>query len=443
MIAQVLGRLLVGGRQQSLRLAVDGELGLFRERPILLWVGVQRRRRNAVAGVAGHAKVHDHASRQAGGLLQVRRASGRDVILPEDELLGSLAAHKHLQACLQLEKPLGILLTVGDGPRDAQGVPTRHDGRLVHWVGARVAHGDQRVPTLMVGGELLLLLAHGVLPLQADDDPVEGLLEGPHWHARQVLRGGPHRCEVEDIEQVRSCHPGCALRQRHELDVLVKHQLRSVQLQDVHAPLEVGHWHDHLLVQPSGPGQRLVQRLREVGGADDYHPVVGLKPVQLDEQLVQTHPVRGLVHTIPLRANGINLVDEDDARRMLPGLLEEVSDAAGPHANKHLLELGARDLEEGHASLAGDGPREERLAGARWAGHQHALRQLRTQAREAVRILKVQDDFLQLVLHLINALHVVERGGDILHRHRLPGAAAELLRHAADHALGEDRDACY
>ena len=61
------------------------------------------------------------------------------------------------------------------------------------------------------------------------------------------------------------------------------------------------------------------------------------------------------------------------ARPMLAGGLEQVADPAGADADEHLHEVGAGDREERHAGLAGDGPGDERLAGARGADEQHAL----------------------------------------------------------------------
>jgi len=45
-----------------------------------------------------------------------------------------------------------------------------------------------------------------------------------------------------------------------------------------------------------------------------------------------------------------------------PHLLEEVADARGAHADKHLNELGPGDGEERHARLAGDRLGQQRLA---------------------------------------------------------------------------------
>ena len=47
----------------------------------------------------------------------------------------------------------------------------------------------------------------------------------------------------------------------------------------------------------------------------------------------------------------INLINKDQARGILLGLLEQVTDAGSSNSNKHLDELRSRDGKEGHSSL--------------------------------------------------------------------------------------------
>ena len=112
----------------------------------------------------------------------------------------------------------------------------------------------------------------------------------------------------------------------------------------------------------------------------------------------------------------IDLVDEDDAGRVLLALLEHVAHAAGAHAHEHLHEVRAGDREERHVRFARDGAGEQRLAGSRRPDQEHALRDLAAQALEFLRVLQEFDDFLKLGLGLVDA-------GDILEGH-----AALLLR---------------
>ena len=73
-----------------------------------------------------------------------------------------------------------------------------------------------------------------------------------------------------------------------------------------------------------------------------------------------------------LASDGIDLVDEDDARRVLLRLLKEVADTRGADTDKHLDEVRARNREERHTGLTGNGAREQRLTSARGAEEQDA-----------------------------------------------------------------------
>src|SRR5205823_12604361 len=110
---------------------------------------------------------------------------------------------------------------------------------------------------------------------------------------------------------------------------------------------------------------------------DHDHVRVGVEAVHLDQELVQrllALVVAAAEAGAALAADRVDLVDEDDAGAVLLGLVEEVADAAGADADEHLHELRARDAEERHPGLAGDGLAEKRLAGAGRADQQHTLR---------------------------------------------------------------------
>ena len=143
-----------------------------------------------------------------------------------------------------------------------------------------------------------------------------------------------------------------------------------VDLEDLLAPAQVGAVDDDAPVEAAGPQERRVEDVRAVGRGDEDDALVGVEAVHLDEQRVQ----RLLALVVPaaearaaVPPDGVDLVDEDDAGRVLLALLEEVAHARGADADEHLDEVGAGDREEGDVRLAGDGAREQRLAGARRA----------------------------------------------------------------------------
>ena len=113
-----------------------------------------------------------------------------------------------------------------------------------------------------------------------------------------------------------------------------------------------------------------------VGGGDHDDAAVRLEAVHLDEELVE----RLLALFVAERAaaaapaDGVELVDEDDAGGVAAGVPEEAADARRADAGVHLDEIRAAGEQERHARFARDRPRQQRLAGARRADEQDALR---------------------------------------------------------------------
>ena len=222
--------------------------------------------------------------------------------------------------------------------------------------------------------------------------------------------------------------------------------------QDLLAALQVGQSDDDLTVEPTGTHQRMVKDVRAVRRSDHDDPFVRTEAVHLDEQLVE----RLLALVMPaaqtgaaLAADGIDLVDEDDAWGVLLRLLEQVAHAGRAHADIHLDEVGAGHREERHACLTGHCPRKQRLARAGRADEQHALRHARAQRRELFRCLEELNDLLQLLFFFLRARHVIERGLAFIipgltylrlaEAHDLAGAVDAAERAAHHHAHQDDR----
>ena len=129
-----------------------------------------------------------------------------------------------------------------------------------------------------------------------------------------------------------------------------------VQCEDLGAPMDVGDIDDDLAVEAPGPQQRVVEDVGAVGRGHDHDARLALEPVHLDEHLVERllALVVALAHAgAALAAHGVELVDEDDRRRLLARLAEEVAHARGADADERLDELRAGEREEvGGASPA-------------------------------------------------------------------------------------------
>ena len=228
-----------------------------------------------------------------------------------------------------------------------------------------------------------------------------------------------------------------------EIDAVREAHLGDMNLEDFQPARAVRPVDQHLAVEAPRPQQGRIEHFRAIGGAKQDHAGARIEAVELGEQLVE----RLLLLVVAAERAGhaaspqrVELVNEDDAGCRLARLLEQVADARGADADEHLDELGARDREKGHARLAGDGARQQRLSGARRADQQYALGDTGAQPAERFRIAQEGDDLLQLVFRLVDAGYVLERhlgvgldidlGARLADRHQ--PAEPLALRHAAN-----------
>ncbi len=100
--------------------------------------------------------------------------------------------------------------------------------------------------------------------------------------------------------------------------------------QNAFAALDVGTIDHDAAVEAARPEQRRIEHVGTVGRRDEDDAFVGLEAIHFDEELVQ-----GLLALVvpasearaTMTADGVDLVDEDDAGRVLLALLEQVADA--------------------------------------------------------------------------------------------------------------------
>ena len=224
-----------------------------------------------------------------------------------------------------------------------------------------------------------------------------------------------------------------------------------MHLQDLLAADHVRIRHDHLTVEAAGTQQRRIEHVGTVGGGDQDDALIGLEAVHLDQQLVQrllALVIAAAEAGAAMTADRVDFVDEDDAGRILLGLLEHVAHAACADADEHLDEVRAGDREERHIGFAGDRARDQRLAGAGRADQQHAARNASAEPLEFGGVAQEFDDLLQILLGFVDARDVVERdaamrlgqqlGARLAEAHRLAGAALHLARQENPHADQRD-----
>ena len=104
----------------------------------------------------------------------------------------------------------------------------------------------------------------------------------------------------------------------------------------------------------------------------------------------------------------VNLIDEDDARRFILGLPEEVSHTRSTDANEHLDEVGTGHREERHVGLAGDCLGQQSLTRSRRPHEQSAFGNLTAQLGVVLGILEEVDNLGNLHFGLGQACNILE-----------------------------------
>src|SRR6266498_3977014 len=110
-----------------------------------------------------------------------------------------------------------------------------------------------------------------------------------------------------------------------------------------------------------------------------------------------------------MTSNGVNLVDEYDARSGFLALLEHVADARGADPDEHFNEIRATDRKEWHIGFPRDGARQKCLAGAGRADQENALGNAAAEFLKFFRIAQELDQLLDFILCLLDAGDIAKR----------------------------------
>src|SRR5699024_413378 len=161
-----------------------------------------------------------------------------------------------------------------------------------------------------------------------------------------------------------------------------------------------------LPVEPAGPQQRGIQDVRTVRRRDQNDPATRVEPVHLDQQLVQrllAFVVTAADTRAPLPTDGVELVDEDNARCVVLRLFEHVAHPRSTHTDEHLHEVGTGDRVEGYTGFTGNSACQQGFTGTRWTVEQHTLRDLRPKRLIPRRLLQEVLDLVQFLDSFVGA----------------------------------------
>ncbi|MNM25767.1 hypothetical protein D3C81_362210 [compost metagenome] len=211
-----------------------------------------------------------------------------------------------------------------------------------------------------------------------------------------------------------------------------------MHLQDLFTATHVRQTHHDLTVETAWTQQRRVKHVRTVGRSDDDNAFVAFKAVHLNQHLVQrlfTFIMTATQTGATLTTDGVDFIDEDDARCRFLRLLEHIAHTGSTHTDKHFHEVGAGNGEERHFCFTRDGFRQQGFTGPRRANHQHAFRDLAAQLLEAARLAQVFHQFAHFFFCFIATGNVGKSGFDLVFRQHTGLALAEGHRALAAAAL--------
>ena len=226
-----------------------------------------------------------------------------------------------------------------------------------------------------------------------------------------------------------------------------------MHLQDFLAALQVGQLHRYPAVKPAGTGQGGIQRLGPVGRRQNNNAVVCLKAVHLGQQLVQRLlplVIAAVLAAVALLADGVDLINKDDAGGFFLGLVKQVAHLGSAHADEHFHEFGAGNGKERDVGFAGDRLGQHGLAGSGRADQQDALGHGGTDLPVFAGIVQVVYDLLQVFLGLVFAGYIgkadavggrdVDLGARISRPEHHGVPAAHFIGHSFHHILAQGDD---
>ena len=257
---------------------------------------------------------------------------------------------------------------------------------------------------------LFHLVQNAVLLLQACDDSLHRLLQFCKTHC---ILAAPN-CEqgrfIDDVGQVCAHEPGGHRGNDFQVSIRAQRHVARMELQDSQPPTLIRTVHQHVPVEATGTQQSRIQDLGPVSGGHENDPRARIEPVHLHQQLIEClfpFLMSHRPHTTRL-AQGIQLIDEDDAGGLFFGLEEQIADARRSNADEHFHEFGSADRKEGDTGLTGHCLGKEGFAGPRRTDQENAFRNLTAQTSKLLGSFQELDDLPELFLGLVHSGHVVE-----------------------------------
>ena len=211
-------------------------------------------------------------------------------------------------------------------------------GKVVHHNGVSRLVDRRELP--LVGRN------HPALFLGACNDLDHGFLQILHTDEGTSQLCGTKGSFIQKILEIGAGEACGLLGDGIEIHVVGQRLIPGVYPKNGGTALGIRGTHIDLPVKAAGTQQSGVQNVYPVGSGHDDHALAALKAVHFHQQLVQ-----GLLPLIvtaaktgaTLTAYRINLIDENDGRSLLFGLLKQVTDTACANAHIELYKIRTGD----------------------------------------------------------------------------------------------------
>ena len=213
-----------------------------------------------------------------------------------------------------------------------------------------------------------------------------------------------------------------------------------MHFQNSDTPLQIRPVHDDAPVETARAQKCLVQDLRPVGRAQDQDSLGRLETVHFGEQLVQglfSLLVSAAVLGVAAAADGVDLIDENNAGRVLVRFLEKVADTGSAYTNVQFNKVGTGQREEGDVRLSCYSLCKQSLAGAGRAHKKGSLGELCSDLHILAGIMQEVDHFLKGLLGLVLACDIRECDPGVLLHIFLGRALSDAAHKAASSGSAE------
>ena len=172
-----------------------------------------------------------------------------------------------------------------------------------------------------------MIRQHGVFLLITRDDGLDALLKVRLGDGLAAVAHGTQRALVDDVGKLCAGSTRRHTRDGVEVHIVAHTDFARMHAQDGLSALQVRQLDRHTAVKAARTRQRRIERLGAVRRGEDHHAVVALEAVHLGQQLVQglLPLVVSAELTVALFADGVDLIDEHDARGLFLGLTEQIA----------------------------------------------------------------------------------------------------------------------